>query len=1148
VAVALTGGSASATDNFWTLNGNGNWSNPANWDANGVPNTVGENAIVDQGDFAVTATVDGTFTIGNLTVGSDDTIVFGEDRQLAIRGTTVTNDGLILLNDAVNGTHTNIEIDGMVTFSGSGTVRMAGSIFNRIHAASAAITDIFINASTHTIEGGGKIGGNNFFLNNEGLIDANIAAAAIEIDPFNSGATDATNTGTLRASNGGILRLLGGDTFDNTGGTIEALTGSVVEIQGNSTVVPTTVVGGTLSTAGSGVIRTTGGDGGTVLQDITVASGALFQFGANLNAVLRGTITNNGTVEQSSAGPGFGEILLDGDVLLTGTGVWTMNNHANNIIRGVVNGVTLTNDTDHTIQGSGDIGSFSSNLINNGTIIANQATPLQISSPNLVTVTNNGTLRATNGATLNVNLGVISSIDNQGTVEALNGSNVTYAPSAGATNNMAGVLTGGTWRAVATGGGATVTLRGSNITQLAAGTTVELSGAGSVIQVVATSIDSTLATNAGTLKILDGRTFAMTSALANSGTFELGGAGLTDATLNSGGNITNSASGVIFGHGTISDTILNSGTVRASGGMLVMQGPIDGQSGTIQSDASATLFLANAGGPSDAEFLTNNGTIQLGGHNILVTGDYTNANFGTGNSFNPRANVIGSGQINASPGISQTLGGNVTNGGTATATMAFGNVHVGDSPTKTYIINNQSGAGPSLRGAIQTAVNGGNLTDARLIGSGVTASNFGPLAPTAMTPSLEVTFNATSAGALNGQQVRILNNFDNVSDQILQFTGAAYRLANPTHSPEPVNFGIIHVGDAVSQALTITNNLPIDGFSERLDASIGSPTGSATTNSGTIANLAPGSSNNSSLVVGISTATAGMKTGTATISFVSDGTGSSGLGNTNLPSQIVNIQAQVNNYAVADVVKLSGSGSLTMTGPDEFTLDLGSIVEGQDPLSATLGVMNDAAAPADSLAGSFMLSAADFSLSGFSPFTNVAAGATQGGLVVSLDDSSVGDFVGEIRLQPQSTNPRPFSQNLDEITIQIIGEVRLGGDYNLDGAVNAADYTVWRNSLGQSVPAGTGADGSGPTGVPDGTITRHDYTHWKSRYGATAGSGGAVAELHAVPEAASHLLAAAGCMLLAIFSGRSCGRGLGDCCPVFASPAPAFPPIYSRNR
>ncbi|QDU89862.1 Arylsulfatase precursor [Pirellulimonas nuda] len=48
------------------------------------------------------------------------------------------------------------------------------------------------------------------------------------------------------------------------------------------------------------------------------------------------------------------------------------------------------------------------------------------------------------------------------------------------------------------------------------------------------------------------------------------------------------------------------------------------------------------------------------------------------------------------------------------------------------------------------------------------------------------------------------------------------------------------------------------------------------------------------------------------------------------------------------------------------------------------------------------------------------------------------------------------------------------GDYNLDGAVDAADYTVWRDTLGQKVPPYTGADGNG-----DGVVDQADSEVWK---------------------------------------------------------------------
>jgi hypothetical protein len=46
----------------------------------------------------------------------------------------------------------------------------------------------------------------------------------------------------------------------------------------------------------------------------------------------------------------------------------------------------------------------------------------------------------------------------------------------------------------------------------------------------------------------------------------------------------------------------------------------------------------------------------------------------------------------------------------------------------------------------------------------------------------------------------------------------------------------------------------------------------------------------------------------------------------------------------------------------------------------------------------------------------------------------------------------------------------LAGDFNGDDVVDAADYSVWRDSFGQA-GAGLAADGSGATaGVPDGAV------------------------------------------------------------------------------
>ncbi|MGD9635182.1 MAG: choice-of-anchor Q domain-containing protein, partial [Pirellulales bacterium] len=59
----------------------------------------------------------------------------------------------------------------------------------------------------------------------------------------------------------------------------------------------------------------------------------------------------------------------------------------------------------------------------------------------------------------------------------------------------------------------------------------------------------------------------------------------------------------------------------------------------------------------------------------------------------------------------------------------------------------------------------------------------------------------------------------------------------------------------------------------------------------------------------------------------------------------------------------------------------------------------------------------------------------------------------------------------------------LSGDYNFNGAVDAADYSVWMDTVGSTTDLR--ADGSSATaaGVPDGVVDEQDYVWWKANFG-----------------------------------------------------------------
>ena len=94
-------------------------------------------------------------------------------------------------------------------------------------------------------------------------------------------------------------------------------------------------------------------------------------------------------------------------------------------------------------------------------------------------------------------------------------------------------------------------------------------------------------------------------------------------------------------------------------------------------------------------------------------------------------------------------------------------------------------------------------------------------------------------------------------------------------------------------------------------------------------------------------------------------------------------------------------------------------------------------------------------------------------------------------------------------------------DYNDDGFVDAADYTVWRDTMGETVTPETGADGDG-----DGYIGLHDYGVWTSHFGwSVEGESGAVG----VPEPATvHAVLLATCLLMSVQRARISGNPVQD--------------------
>lgn len=85
---------------------------------------------------------------------------------------------------------------------------------------------------------------------------------------------------------------------------------------------------------------------------------------------------------------------------------------------------------------------------------------------------------------------------------------------------------------------------------------------------------------------------------------------------------------------------------------------------------------------------------------------------------------------------------------------------------------------------------------------------------------------------------------------------------------------------------------------------------------------------------------------------------------------------------------------------------------------------------------------------------------------------------------------------LKDIGWTVIAPPGVNGDYNGNGVVDAADYVIWRDHLGQNFTL--------QNDTTPGTVTQADYNVWRTNFGASAGRGsGMLADGSGVPEPAS---------------------------------------------
>jgi hypothetical protein len=224
---------------------------------------------------------------------------------------------------------------------------------------------------------------------------------------------------------------------------------------------------------------------------------------------------------------------------------------------------------------------------------------------------------------------------------------------------------------------------------------------------------------------------------------------------------------------------------------------LDVSSGAVGTDPDGRPYTASLGAltleaipGASTPGLPPGGRLILGDHDVDVTSLVQGA-LGVGNSFDPHADLIGSGAIHfpavvspaqpfvtVSPFSAYSL--SVSGRPPALDHLDFGTIHVGESETLTFTVTNfAGGAALPLIGAVQTAVNDGHATDPALSGSGVTPGNF-YLPPDLVQQEFSVTLTGDTPHSLDSQAVHLAFAIGSDASGItLPITGTVVEAAPP---------------------------------------------------------------------------------------------------------------------------------------------------------------------------------------------------------------------------------------------------------------------------------------------------------------------------------------------------------------------------------
>jgi fibronectin-binding autotransporter adhesin len=743
----------------WT-DGNGDWSNPANWTPTGSPNSPTTNVFITDGTSTVT--LDTSASVASLQLASGNTLTLSPSTPpitLTVNGPQILNDGQINDNSFLN-------IVGNTSLQGTGALTLGGGRIN-----GGTLTN------QSTIQGTGDFFTSAVVNDVGGTIDANVSGQYLGL-PL----VTLTNTGgTLEASNGGTLALDYTHAIDNQNGTIEAIgAGSVVEFNSGSQIE-----GGTLTTTAGGTMGPLGGDFGIFLDGstqgaLTLSTGSTWTSTGTSTTVL-GTIINNGNMLFGGGSFEQASMTIGGNTTLQGTGAVTLseNNDGFADISPFTGSYTLTNQG--TIQGAGTIvgtccGSSPTGalaLINEGLIDANVSGETLTVNP--TSLLNSGTLQVESGSTMSLGVGS-GSVTNTGTFNVNPGGTMIFDATAGSgtiTNSGAINLTSSTLTLNESGMDNVVTLVGGGTVNLSSGTIASSLAGGYLINSDNTiqgsgSINVQYFINYGDIDVVGPQGLVVNTgsngSFSNQGLTTVNNANLTVngnyssifcGTLELQNGSTGTITGTVSGSDTPNEEILVDNSSLSVGGSYGMENTTVNQGtlriqGDVNQPDGGQIILQNGSSAVITGSLSGYGEqTSISNSTLLIQGDYGEQKFSNTTLTNGAILSVGGSVLNGegaslfsmNGGSSALVAGDFTNDGGGVSindsTLRVNGTFTNDGPNTITIgpagllsAGNYLQSGPDspmLYGVALTDITGTLLTNSYQQSGGVTTIEIGGL-------------------------------------------------------------------------------------------------------------------------------------------------------------------------------------------------------------------------------------------------------------------------------------------------------------------------------------------------------------------------------------------------------------------------------------